>query len=143
MELTADRAERKRAYMRGWKMRNRERHSALNRKSEQKRKREAPEKHIVKWAKVRARHRGIEFTITAADVTIPEHCPYLGIRLQFGEKGRPRFCSPSLDRIDPSKGYVPGNVRVISYMANAMKSNASAEQLVTFAIAVLKLHRAP
>ena len=45
--------------------------------------------------------------------------------------------SPSLDRIDSTKGYVPGNVWVISNKANRMKSNAAAEELIIFAKSVL------
>jgi hypothetical protein len=46
--------------------------------------------------------------------------------------------SPSLDRIDNNKGYIKGNVEVISWKANIMKSNASPEELVEFAKAILE-----
>jgi len=41
--------------------------------------------------------------------------------------------SPTLDRIDPNKGYVKGNIQVLSHLANMMKSNATAEELHLFA----------
>jgi hypothetical protein len=40
-----------------------------------------------------------------------------------------RDSSPSLDRIDNSKGYVKGNVAVISFRANTLKNNATADEL--------------
>ena len=40
-----------------------------------------------------------------------------------------RSNSPSLDRIDNSKSYVKGNVKVISYKANILKGNGSIEEL--------------
>lgn len=42
--------------------------------------------------------------------------------------------SPTLDRIHPDIGYVPGNVMVISAKANRMKNNASLEELKALVI---------
>jgi hypothetical protein len=41
--------------------------------------------------------------------------------------------SPSLDRIKPELGYVPGNIQVISARANVMKNDATPEELLAFA----------
>jgi hypothetical protein len=49
----------------------------------------------------------------------PIACPALGITLKIGSARS--GASPSLDRIDPHKGYVNGNVRVISDRANQLK----------------------
>ena len=38
-------------------------------------------------------------------------------------------CSPSLDRIDPNKGYVPGNIIVICHRANCIKADATAKEI--------------
>ena len=38
-----------------------------------------------------------------------------------------------MDKIIPELGYVKGNVRIISTLANTMKSNATKDQLLTFA----------
>jgi hypothetical protein len=37
--------------------------------------------------------------------------------------------SPSIDQIVPGGGYVPGNVRIISWKANRLKSNATIDDL--------------
>lgn len=94
-----------------------------------------PEKYMVTAAKRRAKVKGWEFNITHEDVKIPKFCPYLGIELKYlgGDS------APSLDRIDPLKGYVKGNVQVISMKANTMKSSATQDELVRFAEAVLKM----
>ena len=50
-----------------------------------------------------------------------------GFKLEFGSREN-RFSSPSLDRIDNTKGYVPGNLQVISYRANQLKSDGTLEE---------------
>ncbi len=71
---------------------------------------------------------GLPFTITVADVVVPDTCPLLGVALRLGTR-YDRAASPSLDRIEPSLGYVPGNVWVISFRANAIKQDASLPEL--------------
>lgn len=60
------------------------------------------------------------------DIVIPTHCPVFGWVLRAG--GR-HFNSMSIDRVDSSKGYIPGNVKVISLRANQLKNNATIEEL--------------
>jgi hypothetical protein len=83
--------------------------------------------YVAKW---KAKQLGLGFDITEEDIEIPKVCPVLGIPLfrNIG-KGGPGWNSPSIDRIDPSKGYVKDNVRVISHRANTLKNNASLEEL--------------
>ena len=64
-------------------------------------------------------------------VEYPKVCPVLGIKLDWGMNGLNGNC-PSLDRIDSTKGYIPGNIIIMSNLANAMKSNATPEQLNQF-----------
>lgn len=95
---------------------------------------EDPAKILLERVKNSSRTRGLECSITSADIQIPDACPLLGIPLAF-RKGR--HCAPSIDRIDNSKGYVPGNVWVISGRANTMKNDASIEELRRFCTGVL------
>lgn len=85
--------------------------------------------NAIKNAKCRAKRRNINFNITKDDIPeIPDYCPYLGIELSFsGPYPDPAW--PTLDRIENDKGYVKGNVIVISYKANMLKSNATLEEL--------------
>lgn len=100
-----------------------------------------PERGLLKTARHRALKRKVEFNIDLSDIIIPEKCPILGIPLIISDgTGKPggRMNSPSLDRIDNEKGYVKGNVQVISHMANSMKFTANREQLLAFANWILK-----
>ena len=90
------------------------------------------EQKMLKRSKSRALQKGYEHNLELTDITIPSHCPLLGIALEVGVGGcQPN--SPSLDRIDPRKGYVKGNVWVISNKANSIKNNATPEELLTIA----------
>lgn len=76
--------------------------------------------------------RGVHFDLSVSDLTAPEFCPVLGVPLDYTSTD----CSPNsatLDRIDPSKGYVRGNVAIISFKANRIKSNATPEELEAIA----------
>lgn len=82
------------------------------------------------------RAEGIPFDLTIADLAIPERCPLLGIPIVVRTEGThrgPRHDAPSVDRLDPTKGYVRGNVWVVSMRANAIKQNASLEEIETLA----------
>lgn len=79
-------------------------------------------------AKQRADRDGRPFSITMDDIVIPAVCPVLGIPIIPGV-GKVTQNSPSLDRIKPERGYVPGNVRVISFRANSLKQDATVEEL--------------
>lgn len=87
------------------------------------------EKRDLNWShaltiecRLRAKKRGLPFNITKDDLVVPEFCPVLGIKL-VPRQGRLAPDSPSVDRRDPTKGYVSGNVAVISWLANRIKSD--------------------
>ena len=67
----------------------------------------------------------------------PVQCPVFGKRFVERGVGFSKW-SPSIDKIDPRKGYVKGNIQVVSMLANCMKRDATPEQLKQFARWALK-----
>ena len=57
--------------------------------------------------------------------SVPDTCPVLGIPISY-ELDRDNF--PSVDRLDPNLPYEVGNITVVSYRANMIKSVGSAEE---------------
>ena len=96
-------------------------------------KKRDPVVFLLRNARARAREKRLDFTITADDVTLPTSCPLLDIPI-FSGKCSPTGNSPTNDRRDNSKGYVPGNVWIISHRANTIKSNAEADELLKIAL---------
>lgn len=88
---------------------------------------------ILVGAKKRAKKKKLEFNISISDLSIPTHCPVLGLELAISVGVRQEN-SPSLDRIDPLLGYVRGNVRIISWRANRIKNDGSCWELMRVAI---------
>src|SRR5690554_6923129 len=106
-------------YGKRWHDQNREK----TRETQRRYRERNPEYFLWRSARLRAEKRGVEFSIAVTDITIPECCPVFGVPFN---KGGMR--GASLDRIDNSKGYVPGNVQVISRRANTMKGDATIEE---------------
>jgi hypothetical protein len=96
-----------------------------------RRQRAANPKTYMFWrAKSRAKELGIPFSITVDDVVVPEFCPvFPHLRLEFQDGRQRPDNTPTLDKIIPSLGYVPGNVQVISMRANRLKSDATVAEL--------------
>ena len=80
-------------------------------------------------AKSRAKLHNIPFCLSLNDIpSIPSQCPVLGIEINSIS---PKQChnSPSLDRINNKLGYIPGNIRIISWRANNLKRDATPYEL--------------
>jgi hypothetical protein len=91
-----------------------------------------PKKWILTRVKHRAKKRGIPCTLTEKDIPrFPKFCPvFPWIELVYRVGSGRSEGSVSLDRIDNTKGYVPGNVRIISDRANGLKADASDRELI-------------
>lgn len=87
-----------------------------------------PTRQMLQGAKQRAKLKSFDFNLELNDIIIPEVCPVLGIKLIASNQTKSDN-SPSLDRIDNSKGYVKGNVKVISWRANHIKTDATLSEL--------------
>lgn len=74
-------------------------------------------------AKIRSNKYEIPFNIEISDIKIPEFCPILGIKLDTDYSDKTKQSSPSLDKIHPKLGYIRGNIAVVSFKANRMKSD--------------------
>ncbi len=96
-----------------------------------------PRKKMFLQAKNRASRKNMDFNISLEDIIVPNLCPLLEIPFVVGTANDYEY-TYSLDRIDSSKGYVKGNVWVITKLANSMKNSASIEMLLKFASNVQK-----
>lgn len=84
---------------------------------------------LLKKARERAANKGIPFSITVDDVKAvwptDGKCPVLGIELKHNTVSGPADSSPTLDAFIPELGYVPGNIHIISCLANSVKRDVT------------------
>lgn len=87
---------------------------------------------LINSSRRRAKLSNREHTITLENVLslwpVDGLCPVFGFKLEFNNKGF-RETSPSIDRINSSKGYTLDNIQVISWKANRLKAYATVEEL--------------
>lgn len=97
--------------------------------------------NILSSIKSRAKNKNIPFNLTHKYlISIATNtCPVFEIPLLWErpstsqELKKTYFDSPSLDRLDPQKGYIEGNVVWVSMKANYIKSNATSTELLQVA----------
>jgi hypothetical protein len=111
-----------------WYYTNHEENKIKRKMQSKKFREENPIQRLFYGAKNRAKEFNLDFNIEPEDLFLPEICPVF--KTKFKSK---TSYAMSLDRIDPSKGYVKGNIQIISKKANTMKSNATKEELKQFA----------
>jgi len=91
-------------------------------------------KQLYHAAKARAKRKNLDFNLTVEDVLemYPKEgfCPVFGFKFEWGTR-KDRDKSPSIDRIDSTKGYIKGNCQIISWKANRIKCNFTLEDLQT------------
>ena len=86
---------------------------------------------VLRNIKHRAKQKGLDFSLEPHHLSLPAVCPVLGIPIVIGGglTGPASPNSPSVDRLDNSKGYTPDNVRVISNRANLLKKDATRAEI--------------
>jgi hypothetical protein len=83
---------------------------------------------LLNAAKKRAKDHNLAYNLNLNDIVLPDKCPILGIELQFNT-GKAKDNSYSIDRIDNNKGYIKGNIQIISFKANTIKNNANFKEI--------------
>jgi hypothetical protein len=130
---TARQLDRHRAYMQRYRVKYRKAHPSRVDGTRAHAKR-FPERRLYKsmlgrWRKIKPFTARLTFAEFLAEIggKIPQRCPILGIELVAG---RSPFAdnSASVDRIDNRKNYQKGNIAVISWKANAMKRDGTADE---------------
>lgn len=109
--------EKRSSYIKAWAARN------IDKKVEAERRRRMDRRAqvLISNARIRAKRKGLDFDLDQHVDTIQKridrgHCEVTGF--PFNLEGGRTFDSPSLDRINPKKGYVFTNVRVVIHLAN-------------------------
>ncbi len=97
---------------------------------------------LVRLAAFRAKQKGLPCTLIPAAVQAVidgGECQMTGI--PFNLDGGRTWDSPSLDRIDNSKGYTPENTRVVLYAVNVMANTWGENKIVEVASAIMDRRR--
>lgn len=90
-------------------------------------------KRLLKLAKRRAKEKNIECSINEQNLNWTGVCPVLGVELKPC-RDKCSSNSPTLDRMKNEEGYIEGNVQIISFKANSIKGNATADEIYKVAL---------
>ena len=141
-------------YSRNWKLKNRnillprrrkdyaERYKLINNRNEELRKKQYPLKRrcqILRQGMAdRSKNKGIEFDKPFFTVAYLMNrlinnlnCECCGKKLDIKFKKDKRFNddSPSIDRVNPLKGYIKGNIAILCWRCNKHKQNSTSKEL--------------
>ena len=94
---------------------------------------------MVYDAKTRAKKKNMDFNLVKKEIHFPEICPVLNIKLVHGREDWKN--SPTIDRIDNSKGYVLDNCIVVSNLANTIKNSATPSEILKVGKFYKKLYK--
>lgn len=118
--------EKCRAYAKRHRDKHRAERQAYKNQWIKKRPDETPREHQQRIFNA-TKHRKDRSALQVTDLTWPTHCPALGLELDY--TGMDINTGWSIDKLVPSRGYVPGNVVIISRLANCIKCHATPAQI--------------
>lgn len=101
---------------------------------------DTPWRGLLHAAQSRAKKRSLPYFLTEmwAAKRWTGLCEVTGLEFRLGQRGfGPKFWSPSIDKIDASKGYVPENCRFVLWGVNSFKHDATDEDMVLVARAIV------
>lgn len=89
-------------------------------------------------SKEKAKNKGLEHDLTIEYITekLKQPCPRTGLPFRLGKTGSTYsdrdIQTPSVDKIDPSKGYTKDNVQIVCWGYNLAKARFTDEELLEF-----------
>lgn len=89
---------------------------------------EKRKKALLDKIKAQAKRKSVPFDLDVSDIIWVNVCPILNIELDYFAKGK-KANTVSFDRKNPDKGYVAGDVFILSNKANSCKSDLNVEQI--------------
>jgi hypothetical protein len=98
---------------------------------------------ILLSSKKTAKRKNIPFSLQPSDIVDALRrgvCEATGMPLSMTTLDRNDPWRPSIDRIIPSNGYVPGNVRIVVWMYNAAKQQYCDSDVIAMARAIVGKH---
>lgn len=137
--------EARREYHRKWQEANKDKTADYDRRAYKRKKQwraDRPWTSLVASARQRAKRKGTPFDLDNewAKARWTGRCELTNIEFESGlGKGRsgPRMLSPSIDKIDPDKGYVKDNCRFVLHCVNTAKGTGTDEDLMRIAKALI------
>ena len=133
---TENRKKYKREYMRSYRSKPENKERLRQQALSYSRKRDVTIAGKLRRVKERSKKINVEFNLTKEylESIYPTDgmCPLLNIALNWHSPPR-HDSTPSLDRIDNSKGYIKGNVQWVSWRANRCKNDATPDELLMLA----------
>lgn len=92
-------------------------------------------KVLIAHARLRAGKKGLAFELDidwAAKAIISGKCEVTGLAFDLSLTGERNLYGPSLDRVEPSKGYTKENTKVVLFGYNACKNTATEDEARDF-----------